>query len=173
MIPRGKIMKKAIHGFGALAVVVLAIGGFNGTSEANQLWTSTNLCVGGTPTESAKITYTSYGVQNNNTSLSATVECGTVIPGNTNEPFDLWFYAYDRNSTTNVCCTMYLTDFNGGVLQSSAPCTTGSSAAVQLVMGGMTPAGASRANLSCTIPAKQAGSLSHLISVLAFTAGPL
>jgi len=166
-------MKKRIHGIGGLAVIGLAIGGLNGTSEANQSWANTNLCVGATPGDIGRITYTNYGVQNNNTTAAATVECGTVVPGGSNEPFDLWFYAYDRNSTTNVCCTMYITDFNGDVLESSAPCTSGSGASVQLVTGGLTPVGGSGANLSCSIPPKQGTSLSHLTRTLVFTAGAL
>jgi hypothetical protein len=145
-------------------------------------------CVAENSTSAGKISYSQFGVQNDNTSSSATVWCSIPIDhlplierGLTSPPLMLYGYARDRNggSAQDVSCTLYQLKNDGNVLWSWGPWKTSGSGttyqSLKLSNGDRSieyfdvqdqpqPATAVSFVAKCTIPAKSTSGVSSLIS---------
>lgn len=123
------------------------------------------------------IEYGQYGAQNNCASV-ATVECPLpsdyANAGATNV-YQTYFVAYDRNSgntsTTNVSCTLQKTDFEGTLLYTASLSTSnggaGSGSQIRTFFPNVSQGGFWR--MRCSLPAVQAGAISHLTNLLVGT----
>lgn len=110
------------------------------------------------------IEYSQYGVHNVCTG-TATVEC----PLPTSKPSSgsinvtqAAVFAYDRNTSTNVSCSVQRTDYQGSLLYSTTLSTSGSGSGVQAKYATFTQSHDGYWRMRCSIPAVQSGNLSHV-----------
>jgi hypothetical protein len=121
------------------------------------------LCNPTTSTDSSRIKYTQFGV-NNETTNAAAVDCGaSLATGATVKKVEVTFY--DRHTSANFVCSIILLDKAGNTLNSSNMTTTGSGSPA--VTSSITYSGVSAAmvNIHCTLPpVTSGGAQSHLAS---------
>jgi len=151
-----------------LAVSVLTGSFTRGSDAANEWWSQNGTCQPATTADASLISYSHYGIQNNSTTTTANVACGTVHPASVTV-FEVLMNAYDRNTSSNLCCTAYASDIDGDVLESSTFCTAGSGANHQQVYANFSDPSAYGVTVFCSIPPKQSGSLSHLVRTMVLT----
>jgi hypothetical protein len=119
------------------------------------------LCHPAGSSEAAKISYSSYGIQNNSTTSPALIECGTQLVDDVNNSVGI--LAYNRNATQQLCCWA-LVIANQALVTSAQNCTNGSGVAAQPAFFLDYPN--TRGNvisMECVIPPKTAAGVSHLV----------
>jgi hypothetical protein len=118
-------------------------------------------CTPNAPGDAANISVGNYGVQNNSTSVAAGVQCpAATVFGNQLSYADI--IVYDRNPSTNICCTIMSLSSEGVILASSTPCSSGSGSPSQQIF--WSPPGGTGGNvqISCSIPPVSGGNISHV-----------
>jgi len=113
------------------------------------------------------VEYSQYGVHNTCGS-TATVECALPIDTTTSTIInvDYWSLAlYDRNTSTNVSCTLNKVYIDGSIQYTTTLTSSGSSASnIYLTVGpGLAQNGNYTWRARCTIPAVQSGNFSHIV----------
>jgi hypothetical protein len=120
-----------------------------------------------------QVEYSRYGINNTSTSTAATVMCaiplGMVVSA-TNTLSQVFVTVYDRNSSSDVSCTLYQLDTGGGILWSnpSPIVSSGNNAGSQELdmLPGVTGKIAFRTwMLMCTLPPRTASGDSHLTNI--------
>jgi hypothetical protein len=132
-------------------------------------------CVPQLPGDAAKIQYTQWGVQNNDTSSRAFIECGAAGDSAQGSFVSLVeVMVYDRNPSDDVCCTFLYQLFDGTLSASVDKCSSGTSQSATRLShsfpSGSRPA-AAYVNVQCRIPAQTSTGLSHMtaVNVVRFT----
>jgi hypothetical protein len=118
------------------------------------------------PSSAGCIDYTQFGVHNTCGS-TATVEC-PMASSYVGSPsvYQAYFVAYDRNTSTNVSCTLQRSDYTGAVLYSATLSTSGSSASAMIRTFFPNVPQSAFWRMRCTIPAVQSGQVSHITNLL-------
>jgi hypothetical protein len=118
---------KVVLGF-AIAFF-LFLGGARAASASTETY---NLHGDSCFVQSGSITYSQFGVTNSSTTTSATVVCPlTVAQQSGFTGGELEVNEYNRNSSVNTFCTLYVTDQEGDNLSSCNATTTANQSAVQ------------------------------------------
>lgn len=112
------------------------------------------------------IEYDNYGAHNV-CGGTATVECPLSLSYPTSGSFNVTssaYFAYDRNTTSNVSCTLQRTDFSGAVLFSTTVSTSGGGPGTGLQTGTFTVSQSINGywRMRCDIPGVQSGWVSHV-----------
>jgi len=114
--------------------------------------TGTNavICNPSSSADANRITYTVNGVQNNDGSNTANVDCPLTLNTSTFVT-SVGMTVFDRHNVDNVCCTVELQDLAGGVIFTATPCTSGfQSASMSLSVSPNFMS--SKGHLRCNIP---------------------
>jgi hypothetical protein len=134
-----------------LAVMILVSAGVTTSASAEERGYHGTLCNPSPSPSGSNLYYTFQGVEVTNLS-SAQVMCGTAtLLGANVERIEVT--AHDRNSTSDLCCSMMVLNADGLPITSANRCTSGSANASQLLTAILPPNAASAVNLQCTIPA--------------------
>jgi hypothetical protein len=112
------------------------------------------------PQDVADVAYSQFGVHNTSLASAANVHCGGA------KGFNLFSNmsatVYDRSPTSDVCCTMQLTNADGTVFFSANRCTTGFASTPMALNAAMPPA-AGYVHMRCSLPPRNAATgVSHL-----------
>jgi hypothetical protein len=129
-------------------------------------WNAAGVCSPQNSTHAARLTYSDFGVYNNNTTSTAEVHC-SVAP-QVSAISQILVIVYDGNtgsgSSANVSCTARVQTGTGGTIWSGSLSTTGSSSS-GLPLSFSPPANTiGLVHVSCTLPAKSPGS-SYVTSI--------
>jgi hypothetical protein len=147
------------------AAMLLSLTGAVTASAATDTTSHGTLC-NPQPADVSKIIYNQFGVVNTAAS-AAGVQCGAaIVTGATISQVAL--EVFDRNASTNVSCTLVLTDVFGNTVFSQTQATTGSGSAAKLLQ--FFPAVATHTlTLSCSLPAISGVDASAIATYRVFT----
>lgn len=118
------------------------------------------ICQPSTPADASKIVYNTWGVSNIS-STQATVMCPI---SNMSPVGDVRITVYDRNTSTNVCCTIRTHAQSGAVRWASPNRCSSGFGSTEMVLNFGTPPVAGILTAVCTLPASSANGASHVAS---------
>jgi len=147
-------IKKFVSSTIAMGLLTLTVG-----ASASDTVFHGSLCNPEFPADVSKLEYGQFGIDNSSGS-TAFLSCGanTPILATINT---VSIITYDRNPSTNVSCTLVLTDIFGNALFSQTQSTTGSGAGfMQLLYN--PGVGTHTVNIDCSLPPNSGGNVSHV-----------
>jgi len=123
------------------------------------------LCAPAVASSASCLTYNQFGVSNG-CSTTQTVECPLPVsyPGAGATVNQSFYDGYDRNSSSDVSCSLQKTDFAGNILFSSTANTSGSAAGVQQPTFSVSTSVVGYWRLRCSIPGATGSGVSHVVS---------
>ena len=147
-------IKKLVSSTIALGLLTLTVG-----ASASDTVFHGSLCNPEFPSDVSKLEYGQFGIDNSSAS-TAFVSCGagTAILATINT---VEIETYDRNPSTDVSCTLVLTDVFGQALFSQTKSTTSFGPSPKLLS--YNPGvGTHTVNIDCSLPANSGGNVSHV-----------
>lgn len=137
---------------GAAAVVpaIAADSGFHGSHCAPAWPLDTELLYSG-----------QWGIHNGSTSTTALVSCGGHLEVGS-DVYTIEATVYDRNPSSDVCCTMEVQRSDGSFLSSAYRCSSGYGGGFQTLSWVPPVNAAFTTNLECSIPVSSTPGVSHV-----------
>lgn len=120
-----------------------------------------SLCSPAWPLDTELVYFGQWGVHNASTSTTALVACGGHIPVGS-DVYTIEATVYDRNPSTDVCCTMEVQRSDGSFLASAYRCSGGYGASAQTLSWVPPVNSAHTVNLECSIPVSSTPGVSHV-----------
>ncbi len=117
-------------------------------------------------TDAAKVDYNDYGVHNTSMSASAQVWCGGATTAPTSQGRYVDIRVYDRNPSSDICCTARVQDVNGGTLSSAVNCSNSYAGGPMHILLHLATwsSGDGLFSLQCTLPPATSQGVSHVVS---------